>query len=309
MRRATGWLARNFRALALLCSAGGLMLVLWSDRNAISTFPWRLSSPLFALAVVVFAVGPVAGATSFWLIVRDLTGTSAFAPTLQLWVRGFLARYVPLGAVTVAVRLRGRGRLDASRRQMLSATAYEQAACLLGGATAATVGLAPSNHALAAVSATIIVIVLAAAIAAPSLAGRLGRMPRLGKLTLEPVPHRTLARAGLTTCIGWFASGTAVWILLNALSPDAPTLPFATGAYAFAWSIGFVVPFAPSGLGIREATLIGVLAPRFGVGPAAAIAAVLRFANVVGDLLAAAAVEGMRAAADHLRTRVLVEHA
>jgi uncharacterized membrane protein YbhN (UPF0104 family) len=54
---------------------------------------------------------------------------------------------------------------------------------------------------------------------------------------------------------------------------------------------GFVVPFAPSGLDVREATFAGILAPQFGFGPATAIALMLRFANIVGDLLVVATVE------------------
>jgi hypothetical protein len=278
MSRALGWLSRRFRPLAVLVSGAGLGLVLWTERSAIGSFPWRLSWPLFLLAIVTLAGGPLFGATSFWLV----AGSPRYLPTLRLWMRAFLARYVPLGALTVAVRLRGRGSLDVSRADMLSATVYEQVAAVLGGATAATVSLSLTRGGLAAVPATFVAGAAGAAVALRLLARR---------LRLQPVPARALAAASATACVGWASAGTGVWLLMNALSRPAPTLVFATGAYALAWLVGFVVPFAPSGLGAREATLIGLLAPRFGVGPAATVAVVVRFANVVGDLVAAGAVE------------------
>ena len=50
-----------------------------------------------------------------------------------------------------------------------------------------------------------------------------------------------------------------------------PGFSYLLGAYTFAWLAGFVVPFAPSGLGVREATLIALVAPVVGVAPATAL--------------------------------------
>jgi len=54
-------------------------------------------------------------------------------------------------------------------------------------------------------------------------------------------------------------------------------------AYAFAWLVGFLVPLAPDGLGLRDG-LIAV-----SLGPGAAIA--LRIAATLGELAAFLAVE------------------
>ena len=309
MSRLPRWVWRNFRGVAVVLSAAGVAAALWSDRAALSAFPWRLSWPLFVLAISLFCIGPLAGATSFWLIARDLTRTATYAATLRLWMRGFLARYVPFGAVTLAVRLRGRGRIDASRSQMLSSTAHEQIAAVLGGALAATLGLSLSGEMIAALPAAIGVLALGCVIAAPRVGRQLQRVPRLGRFRAEPVSRRSLAHAGVAVSAGWAASGTAVWVLFNAVSSDAPTLQLAAGAYALAWLIGFIVPFAPSGLGVREALFVGIMAPHFGVGPAAALAVVARFSNVVGDLIAAAGVEGATAALGRRGASLAANHA
>jgi glycosyltransferase 2 family protein len=289
--RLIAFLSRHFRTFAVVSSAAGLALVLWTQRGALDTYPWRLSWPLFLVGVLAFAIGPLAGATSFWLIQRGVGGVAPFAAAVRLWMRSFLARYVPLGALTVVVRVRGRERVAASRAQVLSATAYEQLVAIFAGAFIAAVALALSGRGLALLPAALVAAVLLLAVGGPLAAPRLRGIPWPRRLRLEPVRPGALALAALVCCAGWLATGTAVWTLLRALSPAAPGLLYATGAYALAWLIGFVVPFAPSGLGAREGALIGMLAPRFGVGPAAAIAVLLRFVNIVGDLIAAGLVE------------------
>jgi glycosyltransferase 2 family protein len=58
-----------------------------------------------------------------------------------------------------------------------------------------------------------------------------------------------------------------------------------TGSYAFAWGIGFVIPGAPAGLGVREAVLTGILS---GVLPENSIlvsAVLFRLVSTLGDIL------------------------
>jgi len=59
----------------------------------------------------------------------------------------------------------------------------------------------------------------------------------------------------------------------------------ATGAYALAWSAGFLFVVAPAGAGVREGGIVLLLAPSFGAGPALGIALVARLLATVGDLL------------------------
>lgn len=55
------------------------------------------------------------------------------------------------------------------------------------------------------------------------------------------------------------------------------------GIYAIAWLIGFVVPGAPAGLGIREALLVFGLTPLYGAEVAATSTALFRLVTVLGD--------------------------
>ncbi len=55
--------------------------------------------------------------------------------------------------------------------------------------------------------------------------------------------------------------------------------------FALSWMVGFVTPGAPSGIGVREATIILLLGEPYGNDGATLIALILRVVTVVGDLL------------------------
>lgn len=56
--------------------------------------------------------------------------------------------------------------------------------------------------------------------------------------------------------------------------------------FALAWILGFIVPGAPGGIGIREAIFVGLFGPELGDGTAIGLAILLRIVTSVGDLLA-----------------------
>jgi hypothetical protein len=275
--------SRRLRPVAVAAAAVGLGLTLWAERSGVEKYPWRFAWTAFVLAVGVFSLGPLLGAFAFWVLLRDLGGPARLGPSVRMWTRSFLARYVPSGALTVAVRLQSQEAVGATGRQLLSATVFEQLAAVIAGALCATAAFVVSGRDPPATAlgllATALVITLATS--------RLSRLP--GDL---PRPRaRSLAAAASIDCCVWLTAGTAIWILVEALTPSPPSAAFLVGAYALAWLLGFVAIFAPSGLGVREATLVVLLSPHFGVGPAAAIAVVLRLADTVADLVAAGAVE------------------
>ena len=80
----------------------------------------------------------------------------------------------------------------------------------------------------------------------------------------------------------------ALWCVLQMMG-SYPLTAGLVGVYATAWLIGFLVPGAPAGLGIREALLLTGLGILYGAGSAAMGAVLLRAVTVAGDGLAFAA--------------------
>lgn len=304
MRRGAQRLRSRVRGLLLVGIAASLAFAVALQWGAIRTFEWRLSWPPFVAAVCLFAIGPLVGGVSFWIVLRDLAPGARIGPSLWVWERSFAARYIPSGALTVAVRLVERERLGATRGQMLSATAFEHLVSMAGAAVVSLAAFSASGRRPPLVAVVVLAAVLAVAGGARPAAVWWERRRALSRAAAGTAVVGTSALlAALALCLfGWLVAGTAAWIFVEALTAGpAPSFLFLLGAYTFAWLVGFVVPLAPSGLGVREATLIALLAPTLGAAPATALTVGLRLANAAGDFLAIGAIEAARAAARRWR--------
>jgi uncharacterized membrane protein YbhN (UPF0104 family) len=297
VRRIARFVTDHIRELLLVGIAWSLALAVALQWNAIESFDWRLSWLPFLGAVCLFSLGPLAGGTAFWLILRDLAPTARFGTSIWVWERSFAARYIPSGALTVAVRLLERERLGASKPQMLSATAYEQLVAVAAAAAVSLAAFAAAGRRPPVVAVVVLVGVLVLTVPAQPVVRRWERRRQAAGRLPESVLLRTgvLVSATLLCATSWLVAGVAAWAFVASVTGGpTPSFSYLLGAYTFAWLVGFVVPFAPSGLGVREATLIALLAPVLGAAPATALSVGLRLANVAGDFLAIGGVEAVR---------------
>jgi len=86
----------------------------------------------------------------------------------------------------------------------------------------------------------------------------------------------------------WLLQAFSIYVLIPKLQPNGLDLDLLLGllsAICLSFVAGLLVPFAPAGLGVREAVLIFLLVPSLGVAQAGATAILLRLVQVVGDLL------------------------
>jgi uncharacterized membrane protein YbhN (UPF0104 family) len=72
---------------------------------------------------------------------------------------------------------------------------------------------------------------------------------------------RPPGRAVLLLLVAWLALGASFWVCLRPFLSQGPTWLAVIGVYCLAWVAGFLVPFAPAGLGVREAVLALALDP------------------------------------------------
>ena len=112
-------------------------------------------------------------------------------------------------------------------------------------------------------------------------------MNRLLRLSRQPelevaLSGRVLVSALTWSAVGWLLNGTQVFLLLPHHS--AHGLLLSLGVFAFAWSVGFILPL-PSGLGARDLLLIAGLTPLVGAPAATATALVSRGLTTASDLI------------------------
>ncbi|MEX2964192.1 hypothetical protein [Microbulbifer sp. TYP-18] len=65
-------------------------------------------------------------------------------------------------------------------------------------------------------------------------------------------PHELVPILLLT----WLFLGASFWVTLGPYTDSHPSLLYVVGVYSMAFITGFLVPFAPAGLGVREGVLI-----------------------------------------------------
>jgi uncharacterized membrane protein YbhN (UPF0104 family) len=107
----------------------------------------------------------------------------------------------------------------------------------------------------------------------------------------ETISLHGMGRALAWTFFGWGCYGVHAWLLVTqfAHGSAAHIVALAFGAYALAWSVGFLIIFFPGGIGPREAALIAVLSPVMPAASALVVALASRVVMTIGDLVWAAA--------------------
>lgn len=293
MRRLWAWLNRWFHWIALVGVTVGLALAVRSQWSAITELDWAGSWRVILAAAALFAVAPLAQASTSWMILRLLGARAPFAAVMVIWAHSYVLRYAPSGALALVYRVRERERVRATREQVLASEVYEHLAAMTAGACAlllAFAGLRSGPPVLGLVVAVPVIVVAFAV--RPKFLGRwVQALLRRRGVETPILRGRYLLVAVVVNLVAWIATGLGFLVILNGLTDEAsPGLVWAIAAYSVGYLVGFVVPLLPGGLGAREGALIAVLAPRYGVGAATAISLVARLAVTIGEALAVTAI-------------------
>ncbi len=117
---------------------------------------------------------------------------------------------------------------------------------------------------------------------APRLSARVG-----GGKPVTPPRFWTAVCVSASMALSFFMLGFMVKLHASELFgvTDASWVTL-TVLFAAAWLVGYVVPGAPGGLGVREAMMVIMLTPALGPGPAVGLGVTLRLATLAGDGLA-----------------------
>jgi len=258
--------------LAILVFFVGQLKSDWSNLTA-HTFQWN--PWLLGLAFLGFMLQEL----SYGLIWQAILARLGHRLDLRLCLRIYLAsefvRYIPGNVWHVLTRIFWVGKYGVSRPIAFTSMTIELITKLAAGALVFAVSLLFWHDvgAISRISALnqIAVIVGVATILAllillypRVLNGLLNFALRLLKRdpVLLTLRYSDILLITLAWCVSWIVAGAAFYVLLLALWPETPlvALPICIGIYAIAWDIGFVSFFTPSGLGFREAAIVGLFA-------------------------------------------------
>lgn len=262
--------------LAILVFFLGQLKNDWSNLTA-HTFQWNLW--LLGLAFVGFMLQEL----SYGLIWQAILARLGHRLDLRLCLRIYLAsefvRYIPGNVWHVLTRILWAGKYGVSRPIAFASMTIELITKLAAGALVFAVsllfwhdlGVGAINQVSTINQAPMVVIVGVAMILAllvvlyPRVLNWLLNLA-LHLLKRDPViltlRYVDILLIALAWSVSWLVAGSAFYVLLLALWPGTPlvALPICIGIYAIAWDIGFVSFITPSGLGFREAAIVGLFA-------------------------------------------------
>ncbi|MDQ1092278.1 uncharacterized membrane protein YbhN (UPF0104 family) [Xanthomonas sacchari] len=105
----------------------------------------------------------------------------------------------------------------------------------------------------------------------------------LGRMGGLPGPIAALTALSAYAA-NFLAVGTGIWLLSRSLGADVD-LAMATAAFALSWTLGFLAPGAPAGLGAREGVMLLILENQHNQEKILLLVLLTRAASVLGDLL------------------------
>ncbi len=261
----------------------------WTDvRAALASLGFlAIAGALLAALMALFA------ALQVWRRLLAALGSPLPArAAAQIMFVGQLGKYLPGSIWPVLAQMELGTAHHVPQRRSASASVLTMLLSLVTGLLTALVALpfaaGPTPYRWAFLAAPLLLVVLYPKVL-NFLLNRLLRLARRPALE-QPLTGRALAGALVWAFISWIGYGLQIWVLAVRLGASGGTgLLLAVGGFAFAWSVGFLVVFAPAGAGVREVLLIAILGPVIGVGDATAVALVSRVVMTGSDLLTAAA--------------------
>ena len=248
--------------LAILLGALGWALRdVWADA-APRLWDADLSDLAIATAIVavyylVFVLG--------WLRILAAYGIRIpYRVALQAEMLSMLAKYVPGGVWTPAARV------VALRRFGVRETPVVLASILLEAGFSALAGVGVFLVGLAIIGGVdapllplgVFGVVVAFLLYPPVFAAVARRLLRpFGVAEVTPLPERTALELVGFYALTWPLGGAALFFLLRAVGgdPSLSSIPFLGGVSAVGAIVAVLAIFAPSGLGVREASMYGLL--------------------------------------------------
>jgi uncharacterized membrane protein YbhN (UPF0104 family) len=188
-----------------------------------------------------------------------------YRAALQAEMASMLAKYVPGGVWTPAARVAALGRLTGvtAAGTVLASILVEAVLSALSGILVFVVSLAWVRNAHAPLLPLVLFTLVALLILHPRIFGPVMEhvMRRFGAVPVQPLPFATMGGLLAFYCFTWLIGGLGLYLLICSVAgaPSVATIPFLGGTAAIGAIVAVLAVFAPSGLGVREASMYALL--------------------------------------------------
>jgi hypothetical protein len=248
-----------------------------------------VSSLSLVLAFAMTCVGIFAGVRVWHVVLQEMGSSLTFRRAAEVNLVGLLGKYLPGSVWAYALQTELSRRAGVPRARAFVALLVATGVSAVTAFAMAPLSLPLVDRPLVRLALTLAPLALITLV--PAVLGIIVRTA----LTLlrRPQPElrftwRTVRRAAGWAFVTWACFGTQLWVLASSVGDIGHgAWVLSTSAMALAMTLGFLAFVAPSGLGVREAFIVAVLAPVMTPGAALGIALLSRFLFMCADLLCA----------------------
>jgi uncharacterized membrane protein YbhN (UPF0104 family) len=292
-----GWAQRHRRLLGaaqLVVLAAFFVSLGWGLRHELHAAAHDLDSAnlvLFALGCGVLAAYYLVFVLGWMRILAEWGIRLSYPAALRAEMVSMLAKYIPGGIWTPAARVVAARRAGVTDAALVTSSMLLQAGLsAVAGVIVFVVGLPFVDN----VDAPLVPLVVFGGVLAVLVQPRIFR-PLAGKVLrrfgytkeLPNLRGRTLSALLLFYAGTWVLGGFALWLLLRSVGahPEASSIVFLGGTAAVGAIVAVLFVFAPSGLGVREASMYGLLLAVAAPGRALGAVALNRLALTAVEVL------------------------
>lgn len=261
MKQTFSW-RRILSAAVLLFSLSFLGYTVYTSWDALKTYNWQIQVGYLLPSFLLFLVQLVIVVRGWQSIMDCLAQPLPFRDHLKIYALTILMRRIPAGTLWLVA-----GRAYAYRDQSISAWAPTIASFLelllviftgLPLAALAGAGLNLLSPKVAVVLAAIALVLEICAVH-PAVLSKLYHLVRRQTLPVELSWRKTLYWALIYNLV-WLVSGIGLFLIAR-LFTDVPIgqLPLIIGVWVLSSLIAYLMSFSPSGLGVKELSLVYLL--------------------------------------------------
>jgi uncharacterized membrane protein YbhN (UPF0104 family) len=289
--RTPAWLWRALRVGFVVVAVGLLIVALVDQWHNVSSGWHQLPVGALLLASGAVLLGLFFSAMAWRALLADLGQHLPVMGAVRVFFVGQLGKYLP-GSVWPVVAQMELGKAHGLAKRPVGTVALLVMVLNVATGLLVAVVLLPftSPHALSHYGWAIAFLPVGLALLHPRILNPV--IAKAFTLARREPPERPLTLRGIAVATGWtmlmWASyGAHVWVLADGLHAEgAKSLPLlATGAFALAWTAGFVAIVFPAGAGVREGVLIFAMSAVLPDKSLVALAAVSRLLMTAGDLV------------------------
>ncbi|HBB36280.1 MAG TPA: hypothetical protein DDZ80_23820 [Cyanobacteria bacterium UBA8803] len=259
----------------------------------------RIDATGWAMLVIALVVTLLAHTWSGWVwiwILRAFKQPVGQLWALQVYLKTNIAKYLPgnvwhyygrISAVTRAGGSLGAASISVLLEPLLMAAAALAIALASSGLGLVATASAPGTWGLQILGLSVVLLGVHPRILNPviqQLSRSKKNVTNTGTLKIEYYP--LLPLLGEMGFLGLRGTGF-LFTLMALVSINPAQIPQLLSAFSFAWLMGLIVPGAPGGLGIFEATAIALLNQQFSAGLLLTAVALFRMVSILAEVTAA----------------------